>query len=496
MSNYPTIRNPLLPSPPMASSRSRFKKSDLLSNLSLSTTATLSSSISTASIRSFMSQTMSQISNASTTLRIGHNRRIMPHSGSSQIMPKSATEKTLSTKKTAKNTDNEPLVHYNGPFHTLESLPVEKLNWIKDEQTSTLVKNPLTNYTKSIVLRKPLTRSQTYPALASNAYSRPSQTKPKGMFYLRVLQVIATDTSKTRLFRCGVQINQETCLSSYVTSEKTGKHSSIAHDVDDQTTATISIYAQNKGSSLFQSRHQKQEICLGKETIRIALHPKSKTTERFVLNSNPNAGLSNDIQLLVVHGTFVSRRTQNMLNNTILFEDFITAYVHTGMVPRWDRFWGMLRGVQFELYDFEYKQASNRPPLYIIPLDHFISAFDPSEEDGEEVRIDIGARGIALQFTENAISKSKRDWVADDLECRMYLLPESSAAAREWESKFNYVASIFDEVRGWDTNSSNDSYHGNTSDTDTYSYDDQDEDDNDGDDEDDEAVSVPLKLLW
>ncbi|CAO0797865.1 unnamed protein product [Mucor circinelloides] len=495
MSNYPTIRNPLLPSPPMASSRSRFRKSDLLSNLSLSTTATLSSSISTASIRSFMSQTMSQISNASTTFRIGHNRRIMPHGSSSQIMHKSATEKMISTKKTAKSMDNEPLVHYNGPYQTLESLPAEKLNWIKDEQTSTLVKNPLTNYTKSIVLRKPLTRSQTYPALTSNAYSRPLQTKPKGMFYLRVLQVIATDTSKTRLFRCGVQINQETCLSSYVTSEKTGKHSSIAQfdetflfDVDDQTTATISIYAQNKSSNLFQSRHQKQEICLGKESIHIALHPKSKTTERFVLNSNPSAGQSNDIQLLVVHGTFVSRRTQNMLNNTILFEDFITAYVHTGMVPRWDRFWGILRGVQFELYDFEYKE--NRPPLYVIPLDHFISAFDPSEEDGEEIRIDIGARGIALQFTENAISKSKRDWVVDDLECRMYLLPESSAAAREWESKFNYVASIFDEVRGWDTNSSNDSYHENNSDTDTYSYDDDD------DDEDDEANSVPLKLLW
>lgn len=104
--------------------------------------------------------------------------------------------------------------------------------------------------------------------------------------------------------------------------------------MDDQTTATVSIYAQNKSSHLFQSRQQKQEMCLGKETIRIALHPKSKTTERFVLNSNPDAGgLSNDIQLLVVHGTFVSRRTQNMLNNTILFEDFITAYVHTGMVP-------------------------------------------------------------------------------------------------------------------------------------------------------------------
>lgn len=186
MSNYPTIRNPLLPSPPISSSRSRFRKSDLLSNLSLSTTATLSSSISAASIRSFMNQTMQQISNASTTFRIGNNRRIMPHNTSNQIMQKSATEKVISpsTKKAFKNLDNEPLVHYNGPFHTLESLPVEKLNWIKDEQTSTLVKNPLTNYTKSIVLRKPLTRSQTYPA-TNSSYAKPLQTKPKGMFYLR-----------------------------------------------------------------------------------------------------------------------------------------------------------------------------------------------------------------------------------------------------------------------------------------------------------------------
>lgn len=162
MSNYPTIRNPLLPSPRISSSRSRFRKSDLLSNLSLSTTASLKSSISTASFRSFMSQTMSQISNASNTLRISTNRRIMPSTG----MQKSATEKGvfqhyISNKKSNNNSDGEPLVHYNGPCHTLESLPVEKLNWIKDEQISSWVKNPLTNYNKSIVLRKPLMRSQT-----------------------------------------------------------------------------------------------------------------------------------------------------------------------------------------------------------------------------------------------------------------------------------------------------------------------------------------------
>lgn len=170
MSAYPTIRNPLLPSPPISSSRNRFRsKNDLLSNLSLSTTATLKSSMSTASIRSFMNQTIHQISNASSTLRIGNNKRIMP------VLPKSATtdknidsmmKKKLSLNSNKKNQQDlgnnaEPLVHYNGPFHTLESLPMEKLNWVKDEQTSALVKNPLTDYNRSIVLRKPLTRSQT-----------------------------------------------------------------------------------------------------------------------------------------------------------------------------------------------------------------------------------------------------------------------------------------------------------------------------------------------
>lgn len=103
--------------------------------------------------------------------------------------------------------------------------------------------------------------------------------------------------------------------------------------MDGPTTATISVYAQSKGTHFFSSRTNKQEICLGRETIKVSLHPKSKTTERFVLNSDPKAGQSNDFQLLVVHGTYISRRTQNMLNNTILFEDFITAYVRTSMVP-------------------------------------------------------------------------------------------------------------------------------------------------------------------
>lgn len=145
MSGYPTIRNPLLPSPP--TQQRRFRKSDLFSNLSISSSAGLKSSISNASLRSFMSQTIHSISHVSSTLRI--NKRIMP------VPP------TKSVSIDNFQHHQEPIVHYNGPYHTWESLPEEKLLWIKDEQTAACVRNPLSSYNKSIVLRKPLTRSKT-----------------------------------------------------------------------------------------------------------------------------------------------------------------------------------------------------------------------------------------------------------------------------------------------------------------------------------------------
>ncbi|KAG0779280.1 hypothetical protein G6F21_012650 [Rhizopus arrhizus] len=210
----------------------------------------------------------------------------------------------------------------------------------------------------------------------------------------------------------------------------------VLFDIEEPTTATISVFAKHK--SLFGAKQQ--EVCLGKETIEIGLNLKQKTAERFVLNDNPNSGQSNDYQLLVVHGTYVSRRSQILLNNTVLFEDYITAHTHNGQFQRWERFWGVLHATQFELYDFEYKNS--RPPLYVIPLDQFVSV-SSIEEDEEDHWADIGSRGLVLEFTSRAIERDQK--VSG---CRMYLLPESTASAREWKDKLNYAASIFDELGG------------------------------------------------
>jgi hypothetical protein len=94
--------------------------------------------------------------------------------------------------------------------------------------------------------------------------------------------------------------------------------------VDSPSHATINVYAQKKSKNIFTSN--KGEELLGKESINISLQSRSKTMERFILNND-------HFQLLVVYGTFLSCRSQNMLNNTILFQDYITIYVRTSMIP-------------------------------------------------------------------------------------------------------------------------------------------------------------------
>ncbi|KAI8985877.1 hypothetical protein BDB01DRAFT_786639 [Pilobolus umbonatus] len=479
MPSYPVIRNPLLASPP-AKSNNRFRKTSLLSNLSLASATTVKSTVSNITIRGFMNHAIHHLSTATAGMKLNTNKRIMPS------MPKSHTEKSIGRSykmyDDAESKLAEPIIHYNGPYHTLEALPEEKLIWIKNEMPSSVFKNPVSEYDQSIVLRKPMTRSSTFPQLLSKQSSSKIM-KPKAMFYLRTMHITATDTSKTRLFRCGVQVNDETCYSSTVTSEKNGKNASIIHldetflfDVEEEGKATIHVYAQPRVNKLLSSM-SKKETCIGRVSIDIPLHPKSKCTEKLIVSTDSSKGQNNDIQLVVVYGVYMSRRTQNMINSTKLYADYITLQIRVNNLPRFERFWGILRGVQFELYDFEYKES--RPALHIIPLNNFSHTINAEEDDGGEFGFNIGTRGLVLQFTDKAADKEQITGCDfKDIEYRMNLMPESSAAARTWELKFNYVASIYDEIR----------------ETGRECYADTDEEEEE--EEENEVMSVPLKFIW
>lgn len=87
----------------------------------------------------------------------------------------------------------------------------------------------------------------------------------------------------------------------------------------------------------------------------------------------------------------------------------------------------------------------------------------------------------------------------------MYLLPENPIAAREWETKFNYVASIFDEVRGWDENSTELSSFNSSRDAFSYQSSEYEEDISEENIIDlngsyihsnNKKLTVPLKLMW
>ncbi|ORZ15102.1 hypothetical protein BCR42DRAFT_492048 [Absidia repens] len=493
MTDYPVVRNPLLPSPPPPPSH-RFRMLQQLSH----PTPSIKSSLSTLSLKNIVNKSFQRISQAGhhrTTKRIApamikthdlhkfnkpddttddfyyakkgpvidndndddddddeaederdlennltpsHHRHIHKSMSTFSFMSfkKKPPTKSISTNMIKKM---EPVVHYNGAHHTLEQLPDEKWQWIKHPslaESQQGLQNPLANCATSIVFRKP---HRPFSPLTSP--TEPKEMKPKATFYLRA-----------RLFRCGVQIHEETCMSAYTASEKCGKNSVQANldetflfDVDESCNATLSIYSQQRaGVQLFYPRaqQQNQDIRVGQHQFQIHLSPTQKHVQRQVITDHSNG---QSYQVLVVFGVYVSHRSQTMINNSKLMEDYLTMQVRGTFTPRLERFWVVVRGVQLELYDFDFRET--RPPLHIIPLHTLIEAYHGNAEEQDEQP--IGAGGLTLQFSEHTLDPAYRRSILDhpEFECRMYVLAENMERSKQWEQVLNYMVSIFDECR-------------------------------------------------
>ncbi|KAI9016235.1 hypothetical protein CLU79DRAFT_764070 [Phycomyces nitens] len=451
MTSYPTIKNPLIPSPPPK----RISRSRLLS--SFSSSSTLKTSVSTSTFCRFMSKSLLQLSNAKVGVLMTPTRRIMPtskplSSHSDLILADDKKKKDIFGKAKA---SVEPAVHYNGPCYTIDQLSDEKLAWIRQEHTAGFLgqnlKNTLSNYGRFIVLCKPYASSQ---AITNSHHIVKKPHGPKAMFYLRILQVTNTESSKSCKFRCSVQVNQEFCMSSYVTSEKRGKSSTEANfdetflfDVSEPTTATISLYSQPRSASVFNIRGRADDICVGEESFHITLDPKEKHFQRFEIHDKSQPNKYSSYQVLAVFGMYISQRAQILLNDTILIADYVTVYVQGPMAPKRERFWAVLRGVKLEMYDFEYREA--RPTRYILPLDTLVEAFYPNMNKDDRHQMMNESHCLALQFSENSLSPFDEKSVQDDLdsfEYRMYMLADTAEGSHDWLNALNFAASIFDEL--------------------------------------------------
>ncbi|KAI9321785.1 hypothetical protein BX666DRAFT_1874954 [Dichotomocladium elegans] len=286
----------------------------------------------------------------------------------------------------AAKTSADPVIHYNGPYETLDQLPDEKLQWIRREPVEAEgLRHPLADCPKSIVLRKPVTRSQT--------------------FY--------TDCPT--------------------------KHQKT--DVDEDSTVTLKIFAQPKPARRgIGQHHGLEDVMIGTETFSVPLQACEKQLRRMALKDSPAC------QILAIYGTFVSKSVQVLFDDKCLHQDYMTVYIRGQLMPKWERFWAALHGTVLLLYDFEYR--ATKPPLYRVPLDFFVQVAHPSSDD--ERQVDAGPHGLALQFTEHALSKHALRCLeeeTDAFECRMYILPDSADASRRWKEMLAYVASLLDQYR-------------------------------------------------
>lgn len=155
MSAYPTLTNPLLTSSPPNNRR----------HGGVGTNSAMLKGLSSASFRNFFSRSFHQLSQAGSQIRLPATKRIGPsisfnehHYKDQHHIKKSSSN----YQRSSSSTSSDPIIHYNGPCDTLDQLPDEKLEWIKHEPaTAEALRHPLLDCPKSIVLRKPVTRSQT-----------------------------------------------------------------------------------------------------------------------------------------------------------------------------------------------------------------------------------------------------------------------------------------------------------------------------------------------
>jgi hypothetical protein len=133
MSAFKTVHNPLLQDQEQQEQHQRFRESPI-------------------SFRSLIQQSHIKLSNRFNQ----SSRKIVPTSSKERKKKVSPVVNLSQHIKQHQQEQNEPYVHYNGPFETLDQLPKEKLDWMTQETSNNKeLRHSLLDYPRSIVLRKP-----------------------------------------------------------------------------------------------------------------------------------------------------------------------------------------------------------------------------------------------------------------------------------------------------------------------------------------------------
>ncbi|KAI8379806.1 uncharacterized protein BYT42DRAFT_341441 [Radiomyces spectabilis] len=340
MSTFSVIQNPMLDNPSQPP-RTRSRVLNTLASMPL---------MPVPSFRNLVNRSLLHMQQ-----HMKNNRKIAP------VVSQSKTEGPKLAKIAMADSKQEPVVFYNGPFQTSDQLSADKLSWIKAVSAEEPAQNPLTEYKCSVVFRKSFTRSKTYPIAGHTQ----SYLKPKAMFYLRVLQITGQKEQKNYNLRCVIKVNDETFMGKYAKIEKCGKHNIQANfeetylvDIEDPTVVSLNLYAQPKGKAMFSSENRRQDRCIGSVSFNVNLFSEQKRLQRFsIINYSDNDCQPTGYELLAVTGTYVSSKSQALIQNRALYDDYVNIYINSKGVPRIERYRAILRGALLELHDFQTQQV-------------------------------------------------------------------------------------------------------------------------------------------
>ncbi|KAI1317067.1 hypothetical protein EDD11_009050 [Mortierella claussenii] len=148
-----------------------------------------------------------------------------------------------------------------------------------------------------------------------------------------------------------------------------------------------------------------------------------------------------DYEIVIMMGVHVLKEPveDRSWETKTLFEGNLTVMTRGSRMASWKRYWAVLQGNTFKLYDAEYQLK--RDPIAIIPL-AFVQDVQPPDFD----KVDVGSNGFSVVIDPKGVNMSNaHEFDLTDMDYHLYAFTDSAFLLESWTTHLQDALEQFNE---------------------------------------------------
>ncbi|KAF8929537.1 hypothetical protein BGZ58_008871 [Dissophora ornata] len=196
-----------------------------------------------------------------------------------------------------------------------------------------------------------------------------------------------------------------------------------------------------------------QTIHLGQLVLPLPLAPMGKSVRTYKLqclnisDGNQAAGAKiqpkgkADCEIVIMIGVHVLEEPveDRSWETETLYQGILTVMTRGSRMASWKRYWAVLKGNAFKLYDSEYQ--TKRDPIAIIPLAHVLGVQPPDYD-----KVDVSSNGFSLVISPAGVDMSNAtEFDLTDMDYNIYAFTDSAYLHECWTANLDEALEQYQE---------------------------------------------------